>query len=229
MKVATLVASLLPFLAKDAKPEDITAAIDAQLALDKSAKDAKDKAAADKAAKDKAAADGVLNLEGPETEIVYNSASDEDDDGDLNGMDEKEKAAYKMGKDRAKKAADAKAAKDGNWGLGGKDKKAMDAAIKGAVDTAVKGAVGARDALHDARRKVEPILGAVAYDSAEDVYKAALVKLGITVDGVPPAAYGAMLDVAVKSAPQLASDGAPAGGKVQTMSEAFPGFDRIRR
>lgn len=226
MKVATLVASLLPFLAKDAKPEDITAAIDAQLALDKSAKDKAAKDAADKAAADKAAADAVLNLEGPETEIVYNSASDEDDDGDLNGMDAKEKAAYALGKDRAKKAADAKAAKDGNWGLGGKDKKAMDAAI----DSRVTAAVAARDALHDARRKVEPIIGAVAYDSAEEVYKAALVKLGIAVDSVPPAAYGAMLDVAVKAsgaAPELATDGST--GKVKSMSEAFPGFDRIRR
>jgi len=217
MKVATLIASLAPFFATDAKPEDITAAVDAQMALDKSAKDkaakdkaAKDKAAADKAAKDKAAKDGVLNLEGPETEIITNSTNDEEE---VDGEDEDNEDPEEKG-----------AAKDGNWGLGGKDKKAMDAAI----DARVAKAVGARDALHAARRKVEPILGVVAYDSAAEVYKAALVKLGIAVDGVPPAAYGAMLDVATKASgsasPELATD-----GKVKSMSEAFPGFDRIRR
>lgn len=225
MKVSTLIASLAPFFAKDAKPDDITAAVDAQMALDKSAKDkaAKDKAAADKAAKDKAAKDGVLNLEGPETEIKYNDANDEDDDGDLNGMDEEEKAV----KEAADKAAKDKAAKDGNWGLGrGKDgKKAMDAAI----DARVKAAVTADRALTEARAKVLPVIGVVAYDSAAEVYKAALTKLEITTDGVPPAAYGAMFDVAVKAAPQLASDGATGGGKVLSMSEAFKGFDRIRR
>lgn len=223
MKVSTLVASLAPFLAKDAKPEDLTAAIDAQLALDKSAKD---KAAKDKAAKDKAAKDGVLNLEGPETEIKYNDANDEDMDDEDGAEDEDNEDPQEKGaaKDRAKAKDSKKGAKDGNWGLGGKDRKAMDAAI----DVRIKNAVAADRALTEARTKVLPVIGVVAYDSAPEVYKAALTKLGITVDGVDPSAFATLFDVATKASatgePALATD-----GKTKSMSEAFPGFDRIKR
>lgn len=224
MKVSTLIASLAPFLAKDAKPEDITAAVEAQLALDKSAKD---KAAKDKAAKDKAAKDGVLNLEGPETEIKYNDANDADMDDDDNAEDEDNEDPQEKGaaKDRAK-AKDSKKAKDGNWGLGGKDKKAMDAAI----DARVKAAVTADRALTEARTKVLPVIGVVAYDSAAEVYKAALAKLEIATDGVDPSAFATLFDVATKGGTG-AGEGAPLAtdSKTKSMSEAFPGFDRIRR
>lgn len=208
MKIATIVASLTPFLATDAKPEDVTAALTATLALDRKAKkDAEDKAvkdAADKAVKD--AADKAAK-----------EAADEEVDDDDTGEDAAPSAQEKL--------KGAKAAKDGNWGLGGKDgKKAMDAAITARVDAAIAG----RDALHVARREVETILGAVAFDSAEQVYKAALDKLGIATDGVHPSAFAFMVKTALSAAaaPPLAQDGA---GKVLSMSEAFPGFDRIRR
>lgn len=201
MKVATLLASLAPFLAKDAKPEDITAAVDAQMALDKSAKDKKaaDKAAADKAAKDKAAKD-ALGV-GAETTIIHNVTGDEDD------MD-----------------ADDEDNEDPNEGKNTMDKKAMDAAIKLAVD----GALRSQAALHQARRDVESIIGVVAYDSAAEVYKAALTKLEVATDGIHPSAYGAMLKQAVKaSSAPLALDSA--GGKVKTMTEAFPALARFSK
>lgn len=212
MKVSTLVAALAPFLATDAKPEDVTAGISAILATDKAAT----KVAADKAAADKAAAD----------KLVTTPAGEDEDLDDMTGEDEdctpeEKKAAAK----KAKAAAD-KAAKDGNWGLGGKDgKKAMDAA----VDTAVKAALAADRALNTARREVEPILGVVAFDSAQEVYKAALDKLGVSTDGVDPSAFGTVLKLAKDKAavPALAADGGP--GKVHSMLEAFPGFDRIRK
>jgi uncharacterized protein len=102
-----------------------------------------------------------------------------------------------------------------------KDKKAMDAAI----DARVAEALAANDALHVARREVEPILGVVAYDSASQVYKAALDKLGVATDGIHASAYPALLKIAKdkSAAPALASD-----EKILTMSEAFKGFDRIR-
>lgn len=209
MKVTTLVAALAPFLATDAKPADVEAGITAALALDRKAKkDAEDKAACDKAAKDA---------------LVKSPAGEDEMDDDIDAEDEEDAKA----KAAAKKAAKDKAAKDGNWGLGGKDgKKAMDEAIA----TGVAAAIAANDALHVARREVEPILGAVAFDSAEQVYKAALDKLGVATDGVHPSAFAYMVKTAktAAAAPALATDGA-GDGKTLSMSEAFPGFDRIRR
>lgn len=219
MKPSVLIAALTPFFATDAKPEDIVAAVDAQMALDKSAKDkvakdaadkkaadakaAKDKAAKDaKAAKDKAAKDGVLNLEGPETEIINNVTGDEDD---MDGEDEDNE--------------------DPNEGKNTMDRKAMDKAIAAGVAAGL----AADRALQVARRDVEPIIGVVAYDSAPEVYKAALVKLDIAVDGIHPSAFGAMVKQALKggtaTTPALAQDSG--AGKVHSMAEAFPNFNRI--
>ena len=213
MKRSVLIAALAPFFAKDAKPEDISAAVDAQLALDKSAKDAKDKAAKDKAAKDKAAKDKAAKDAseeaaeddglgvGPEVTIVHNVTGDEDE---VDGEDE----------DNV----------DPNEGKNTMDKKAMDARIKLAVDSALS----RQAALHQARVDVEPIIGKVAYDSAEQVYKAALDKLEVDTAGVDASAYGSMLKLAVKGtqAP-MAQDGA-AGGQVKSMGEAFKHFNRIK-
>jgi uncharacterized protein len=213
MKIATLVAALAPFLATDAKPEDVEAGLRASLALDKKAKE--DKAAEDKAACDKAAADKAAGL-------VKSPKGEDEMDDDIDGEDGEEAAQEKI---RGRKQAG-----DGNWGLGGKakdGKKAMDAA----VDARVSAALAARDALHVARREVEPILGVVAFDSAEQVYRAALDKLAIATDGVHPSAFAFMVKTAKTAAaaasPAMAHDGAT-GGKVLSMSEAFPGFDRIK-
>jgi hypothetical protein len=82
--------------------------------------------------------------------------------------------------------------------------------------------------LTEARTKVLPVIGVVAMDSAAEVYGAALTKLGIDTNGVDPSAFAALFDVATKSTAPLAQDGAPAAG-TKSMSEAFPGFDRIKR
>lgn len=220
MKVSTLVAALAPFLAADAKPEDVTAGISAQLALDKAAKDkaAKDKAKDMKAAKDAEAAivSAANNGEDEEMDDVDGEDEEEEDCKGKDMADAPEGGAKQSGKD--------KKAKDGNWGLGGKDAKAMDAAIAKRVDAAV----AARDALHSARKDVEPILGVVAMDSAADVYKAALDKLGIATDGVHPSAFKALLQATRKGTDNFAHDSAAGGGTI-SMKEAFPGFDRISR
>jgi hypothetical protein len=105
-----------------------------------------------------------------------------------------------------------------------KDKKGMDAA---AVDARVKLAVDARDALHAARREVETVLGVVAYDSAEAVYKAALDKLGVDTTGVHASAYPALFrmkrDAVAAAAPTLGSDAAT----VKTMAGAIKGYNRL--
>ena len=100
-----------------------------------------------------------------------------------------------------------------------KDKKAADAAIKVALD--------ARDALHAARRDVETVLGVVAYDSAEAVYKAALDKLGVDTAGVHPSAFATLFrmkrEAVTATAPVLGSDAAT----VKTMAGAIKGYTRL--
>ena len=110
---------------------------------------------------------------------------------------------------------------DGNAGPEpAKDKKGMDAAIASAL--------AARDALHDARRAVEPVLGVVAYDSAAQVYRAALAKLGVDAAGIHESALAAMFTLARDAAdartPQLAADAAT----VRSMAGAIKGYDRLR-
>lgn len=100
------------------------------------------------------------------------------------------------------------------------DKKGMDAAIQ----TAIR----ANDALHSARRDVESVIGVVAYDSAADVYKAALVKLGVGVDGVDASAYPVLFklarDKADRATPVMGSDAAA----VSAMAGAIKGYGRLK-
>jgi uncharacterized protein len=100
-----------------------------------------------------------------------------------------------------------------------KDKEAHDAAIKLALD--------ARDALHAARRDVETVLGVVAYDSAAQVYKAALDKLGVDTTGVHSSALATLFRVKREAvsvaAPTMASD----ASTVKTMAGVIKGYDRL--
>lgn len=164
------------------------------------------------------AADAKAKTEKEEKDAADKKAADKaaadkaakDDEMDLEGEDAK--------KAKDKKAADKAAAEKD-------DPKAMDAA---GVATVVAAAIAANDALHTARREVEPILGVVAFDSAESVYKAALDKLGVATEGVHPSAYPTVLRLAKDKAgaPVLGLDSG--AGKTLSMSEAFKGFDRIR-
>ena len=84
------------------------------------------------------------------------------------------------------------------------DCKAMDAdAIRAA-------AVKSVNALWQAREDVKPLVGVVAMDSAEDVYKYALQQKGISTKGVHPRAYKSMVGLLNSShaAPKVAMDSA---------------------
>ena len=190
MKLADVLALVKPFLAADAKPDEIKAAI---IAADKGAKD---KAAKDKAAKDRKEA--------------YDKARD--------AMDEEEKKAFDAmpdGEEKDKVAKDAVCPQDpehtndeeidaedndlsqaesGTPSKGGANKKpTVDSAE---VDRRIKIAVAARDELHAAQREVEPIVGQRTFDSAGAAYKAGLEALGVDIEGVPESAYRAMLKFA---------------------------------
>jgi 8-oxo-dGTP pyrophosphatase MutT (NUDIX family) len=84
-------------------------------------------------------------------------------------------------------------------------KPAMDAAVRQAEDAATKRAeANTMKRLNDIRiaeRAVAPLLGTVttALDSADAIYLAALKANGIKTDGVPPAAFPAMVEMLVST------------------------------
>jgi 8-oxo-dGTP pyrophosphatase MutT (NUDIX family) len=118
-------------------------------------------------------------------------------------------------------------------------KGAMDKAIRLAVDAARKDAAKEAETstisrlrgIQEAEEAVKPYVGklAVAMDSADEVYKAALEILKVDVKDVHPSAYRAVLMAQSKPGdaprPRIAQDSSPASA----MLEAFPGADRISR
>lgn len=203
-KVAAVVATLL---ATDAKPTEaqILAVI---IAADKKGKDGEGPEFLEKSdkAKDKAKDEKddpeKTNDEFPEKD---DKAEDEDD---VDGMDDEQPSK----------------SVNGNEGKGGKtpavDKKGMDSAIASAL--------AARDALHVARRDVEQVVGVVAFDSAAEVYKAALDKLGVATDGVDASAFPVLFKLAREKVeaqtPAMAADAA----RVSSMVMAIPGYGRLK-
>jgi hypothetical protein len=227
MKISVLSAALVAagLIATDKKPEDVTSLLSEQFALDKAAKD--------KAAEDAAKAEA------------------EDKAKDEKARDE---AAKKIGA----KAEDMVKGKDGNWGLGKRgadgELEEMDAedidlvtaerggvkphvnAGKGMDEAAVAKLVAdgiaadraSQSALFQARSEVLPVLGTVAYDTAEQVYGAALTHLKVEHKDVHPSALRALFAASVKNAPKtgvVIGDAAT----VQTMDKAFPHFNRLSR
>jgi hypothetical protein len=218
MKLSTVAAAVAALLATDAKPTEAQI-MAACIAADK------------KGGKDEA---GL----GPDKIEKTDKAEDEKDDKDekakdRKGKDEKDDPEHTNDGDPddvdAMDDIQPKESANGNSGNGGKettqDKKSMD---KKGMDAAIKAAIVANDALHVARREVEPVLGPVTYDSAGAVYKAALVKLGVATDGVHESAYPALFKLArdkvEAQTPVIATDAA----RVTSMAAAIPGYGRLR-
>ena len=110
---------------------------------------------------------------------------------------------------------------------GGAPKPAQDAAIsKVAMDRAIAQAVSAERQrareLAQAQREVAHLVGDVAMDSAEDVYKFTLEQHGVDVAGVHPSAYRAMVGL-IKQQPRqsVAMD--------KDINKQFPQLNRIRK
>ena len=235
MKVSALAIAVAAALALDAKQTGaVKNAIDLALAADRKARDegglgpveiqnksAKDAAEKEESAKDAAAEyfghtkDEWEKMPAKDKAAARDKARDSNDDPEHTNDGEVDPNA--MDDEQPAKTA------NGNSGAGGrepaKDKAAQDAAIKLALD--------ARDALHAARREVEPVLGVVTYDSAPEVYKAACAKLGVAIDGVHPTAYATIFrlarDKVVAQTPVIASDAAV----VTTMAGLIKGYKRL--
>lgn len=111
-------------------------------------------------------------------------------------------------------------------------KSAMDAAIKAAVSGASKDAeqktISRLHAIAEAKEVVAPYVGklAIAADSAEGVYKAALELLKVDVSGVHPSAYKAVLTAQPQASKRVpaAQDSATVTGSILEM---FPDAQRI--
>jgi uncharacterized protein len=235
MKKSALIAALAPFMAKDADMLAVDAAI---VALATDGKKAKDDNAnkLDREENDKARAQDKAKDEAP-----TKGEKDDTDANDESGAEETVKGKDKKAKDEAPTKGE-KDDTDANDEMDLDDESAEDELPEGpkggakkpvpskptvdAVNEAVTAALAARDALHSARREVETIIGVVGYDTASEVYKAALTKLGVDTAGVHESAYPALLKMAKDKAPSaaLAADG---DAKVSSMAAAFPHLARL--
>lgn len=115
-------------------------------------------------------------------------------------------------------------------------KPAMDAAIQSAVTQAKADMRAEARAAQDARTFVRPWVGevSIAFDTAEEIYKATLEARGVKTKGIHPSAYRAIIQNMAKpgSKAQLAQDGAlPSGGGKSSssdLSKRFPHAANIR-
>ncbi len=167
---------------------------------------AKDKKAKDKKAKDRKAKDG----------------DEEDEDEDESAADSFNELVEKLvkrgySKESATKIAGKVAAEKGD------DRKAADA-MNEALAAAVAYGREQAEALATARVEVEPVVGRVALDSAEAVYKYALEDLGEDLTGVHPSAYRSILKRVLKHAKQ----GSAASTANDSATAVDFGFDHIK-
>lgn len=109
-------------------------------------------------------------------------------------------------------------------------KTAMDAAISAAVAKAKSDAVANMRSIRDAEKAIRPYVGelAMAHDSADGVYEAALKILGVKTDGIHASAYPAILAAqpipGATKKPTVAMDAAGA----KSFAERNPNAARIR-
>lgn len=179
----------------------------------------------------------VLKLAADEADEEREEAEDEkdDDDNEEGGQSRSKDRARDKARDKAKDRAMDKAkdkardkAKDEDDDDGADDesedddddkddRKASDAAL---VARARREALRDFQSLQDAREAVRPLVGEIAMDSAEAVYRYALETLGIDTKGVHASAYPAMIALAKDRKPsRVAMDSNPSGS---SFAERFP-------
>lgn len=186
------ISALLDRIAADAEPDDEDA-------------DKKKKAAEDSDDDDKKAAEDSDDDD-------KKGAEDEDDDEDEAAMDEddddkdddKKKPAFLKDKKSAKDKKGANDSAPRTPKVPTVSKAAMDAAIASAVNKARRdteaSTIARLRSIQDAEKAVRPYIGelAIAQDSAEAVYRLALDHAEVDLEGVPPAAYAAMVKMLPK-------------------------------
>lgn len=167
----------------------------------------------------------------------------ETEDAQLDGeTDEDHEKRVKANDAKRRRAHDRKVARDARR-RGAKDttepekekpitQDELNAAVSRAVKTATAQATTTQRQIFDAMRTVRPWVGELhmSFDSAEQVFAHALKARGVSVKGVHPSAYRAILEAQPKpgtksSATSMATDSAGAKG----FAERFPGAARIQQ
>lgn len=179
-----LMAIITPLLAKDEKPEDVEKKVDAVI---------KDEAT--QAEKDNESEAERLKRE--ESELKDREKRENKDRKEDRRADDSDDEDDK----KIKKAEDEEAEKKEKEKMANDSKLAMDAAIKG---------VEARfTALRQAERDVRPVVGELACDSAEEVYRTALKQLGCDDHATLPESALSSVFKAYARPAALAQDSAP--------------------
>jgi hypothetical protein len=206
-----LSAVIKPKLASDSKVS-LDALLAGITAKNYAAKKASVQAALDRAIKGKLAQDADHDDVGKMIAAVLDNLDEEPEAAADEGEETDEEKAERM-----KREADAGKDEDPAMKPDMVSKGAMDAAIKSASVRAEASAMARFNAVREAERLVEPIVGQimVAMDSAEAVYKFALDTAGEDTAGVSPAAYGPLVKMLVRqrsdaavSRPRVAQDSA---------------------
>ncbi len=174
--------------------------------------------------------EGTLDKEGQlaldaklEAMTAKDCSAEEDMEDDPENPGKKRKKGSKMASDAQIEAA---IVAKGFISKADAEKLASDAATRATAD-----AVAHVNALHVAREAVKPLVGVVAMDSAEAVYKFALEKEGVALDGVPAGAYAALVAqrVSLKSSTPVPVKSAPfAVDAANAAAAALPGLGRIQ-
>lgn len=194
-----------------------------EAAKDKKAKDSKAKDEDPKenflkeklSAADKKAYDAMCAKDEDEDEKDKKKAEDEEDDKEMSAAEKKEAAKDKKARDEAPEKKP--------------DMAAMDSAIKKATTDTENRVVARFRSLRAAEEAVRPYLGTtvMAFDSADEAYKAALEANDVDLTGVPAVAFPAMLKLVpvpgAKREAILAMDAAP----TDSFTKMFPDAARI--
>ncbi|CNF26073.1 Uncharacterized protein conserved in bacteria [Yersinia nurmii] len=190
-----LMAAIKPYLANDEKPEDVEKKVDAVIKDEATQAEKDNESEAERLRREERE---LKEREERENKDRKRDRAEDSDD------DEKEKA---------KKAEDEEADK--------KEKEKMANDHKLAMDSAIKAVEARAAALRQAERDVRPVVGDLACDSAEDVYRTALKQMGCDDHATLP--EGALRSVfnALAKAPSLAQDSAPHHLTGDTKSEVL--------
>jgi hypothetical protein len=230
MKLDAVLKLIAPFLAKDAKPDAIKATV---IAADKKAKDSENTGLGPKTlqGEDKAARDKAYDAMSDEDKKSYDAMPDEEKCAKDAELCEKGKA---MDAPPDVDAEDDELSSSDPKPPGGNREKGKTAVDSAEVDRRIADAVKKANvdsrALHTAQDECAPIIGRVALDSAEAVYRAALTHLGVANEGVHASALPAMLKMAKDTA--AAKGAAPVLGMDTSQLSAFakiiPNYDRLK-
>lgn len=135
-------------------------------------------------------------------EIIKDEGKDPKKAEDEMTEEEKKKLAEDEEAEKAKKLAEDEAEKE-------KEKEKMANDSKLAMDAAIKGVEARFTALRQAERDVRPVVGELACDSAEEVYRTALKQMGCDEHASIPSAALSSVFKAYARTPAMAQDSAP--------------------